>query len=1003
MMNPERWQQITDSMDKALGLQGGERAAFLARLAHSDPELHAEVVSLLSSHAQAGAEFLNTPVAPPALELSETLVRDPMRPSARDPMIGRRLGPYQIVELIGVGGMGEVYRAVRADDEYRKQVALKLVRAGLDSAAVVNRFKNERQILASLDHPNIARLLDGGTTGEGIPYFVMELIEGQTIDCYCDDHNLATTERLKLFLQICSAVQLAHQRLIVHRDLKPSNILVTSEGLPRLLDFGIAKLVDPSTDPGTDAQISEPTLTQFRAFTPGYASPEQIKGEPITTASDVYSLGVVLYELLTGKHPYRVAGDTPEKVARAVCETNPRKPSSVVGQAGSFSSGRDQQAAVPSSAQAARDAERLSKRLKGDLDNIVLMALRKEPQRRYSSVEKFAEDIRRHLEHLPVTARNDTAWYRATKFVARHKVGVAATAGVAVIVLAALGVTLREARIAREQRARAEQRFNDVRTLANSLMFEFHDSIKDLAGATPARELLVRRSQEYLDRLAREAKDDPALQQELATSYLKLGAVQGDPGQANLGDRAGALASFGKALAILETLSAARPDDRKLQRDTAFCYQQLARISPAQEGERLYRRSVAMLEELSAKDPTDTQSRRNLATGYTDLSYIHGNPYGLFQSFLDTAGSLEYAKKALDLREQLFRATPTDATAVYDVFEGYHQVADMLWVSGHLSEALRYEGQAQALMKDFVTRNPTNGEARRLLTTGCGRVQKVLEENGQLAESWKLIRSCSQDIFALGAADPKNMMVRRQEVSGYNAIGELLLKMSHVSGSIVNHTKALDLSLSVIAADPSNTDSRYRLANSYGGLGNALGAKGNLRAALENSHRAVDIRKALLETDPANVRVRGSLAKDYLYLGMLQAKNGDAQGSLESCRSGLSILEPMAKADPANWLTERILADLYRAAGIAESELARNATRGQSDQHRRSACSFFEKNENLWEDMRKRNVLINADLPRAKDAARKSKSCVPSRPEAVGKIPQESPASTAMVPQQPRA
>jgi len=235
-MNPERWEQVTEVLDKALRLPVEQRSVYLAQIAASDPELHREVSSLLASHEQAGSEFLNTLAEYPGSVPSEL---------NRDSRVGRRLGPYQIVELVGAGGMAEVYRAVRADDQYRKQVALKLVRPGQDSSFVIHRFKNERQILASLDHPNIARLLDGGTTEEGVPFFVMELIEGKTIDRYCNDRKLATAERLKLFLHVCSAVQLAHQRLIVHRDLKPGNILVTADGVPRLLDFGIAKLLDP--------------------------------------------------------------------------------------------------------------------------------------------------------------------------------------------------------------------------------------------------------------------------------------------------------------------------------------------------------------------------------------------------------------------------------------------------------------------------------------------------------------------------------------------------------------------------------------------------------------------------------------------------------------------------------------------------------------------------------------------------------------------------------------
>src|SRR5262249_40494170 len=318
---------------------------------------------------------------------------------------------------------------------------------------VLERFKNERQILASLEHPNICRLLDGGTTSEGLPYFVMELIEGEPIDKYCAEHKCSVQDRLAPFLEVCSAVQFAHQRLIVHRDIKPANILVTKEGQPKLLDFGIAKILDPSA---TDS--AGPAVTLFQVLTPSYASPEQIKGEPITTASDVYSLGVVLYELLTGQSPYRITTSASHEISRAVCEDEPRKPSTMV---------REKEHGLMS-----REGlgEKVTKRLRGDLDNIVLMALRKQPGRRYSSVEQFAGDIRRHLQNLPVIARQDSCRYRTSKFVLRHKTGVLAASAAMIALLAGVGVILHEARIARqqaqlaqEQRMRAERRFNDVR------------------------------------------------------------------------------------------------------------------------------------------------------------------------------------------------------------------------------------------------------------------------------------------------------------------------------------------------------------------------------------------------------------------------------------------------------------------------------------------------------------------------------------------------------------
>lgn len=311
-MTPERWQHIRSVFDQTVALRAEERSLQLDKICVNDPELRQEVESLLSSHDHAGPGFLNTP----ALDLAPRPV--PIQPPTR---VGRRIGAYDILEEIGHGGMGEVYRARRADGQYEKEVAVKLVRGGYDTATVIERFRHERQILASLDHPNIARLLDGGTTEEGVPYLVMELINGTPIDRYSDEKQLDVTERLRLFVQVCSAVQYAHQRLVIHRDIKPGNILVTNEGSPKLLDFGIAKILDPSVN--TETTLAAP-------MTPQYASPEQIRGEPITTATDVYSLGVVLYQLLTGRSPYPANTRTPHDFARAICELEPERPSAAI-------------------------------------------------------------------------------------------------------------------------------------------------------------------------------------------------------------------------------------------------------------------------------------------------------------------------------------------------------------------------------------------------------------------------------------------------------------------------------------------------------------------------------------------------------------------------------------------------------------------------------------------------------------------------------------------------
>jgi len=484
-----RWEQVKQIFHTALEEPAQKRRQYLQEACAGDQALLAEVERLLANDRLAG-DFMEELAAGDA---ANALIREHSRASE-----GKQIGPYRLLREIGQGGMGTVYLAERADAQYQKQVAIKLVRPGLDSQSVVDRFRHERQILAGLDHPNIAKLLDGGVSEDGLPYFVMDFIEGLPVDEYCDQRQLPLVRRLELFRVVCSAVHYAHQNLVVHRDLKPSNILVTADGTPKLLDFGIAKIVNPA--PSSDPDEA----TTLRFLTPEYASPEQARSQPITTASDVYSLGVLLYKLLTGQSPYRLESRSAPDLARAICEEEPERPSLVERETEREREGekeKQRKSRFPSFSPSLRLSVSRSQ-LRGDLDNIALMALRKEPQRRYSSVEQFSEDIRRHLEGLPVIARKDTVVYRTTKFIQRHKAGVGAMALMLLILLAGVLATQRQARI-------AERRFNDVRKLSNSLLFELHDAIQNLPGATPARELLVKRALEYLDRLAAEAADDP--------------------------------------------------------------------------------------------------------------------------------------------------------------------------------------------------------------------------------------------------------------------------------------------------------------------------------------------------------------------------------------------------------------------------------------------------------------------------------------------------------------
>ena len=513
----DQWQRIERLFLEASELPPADRAAFVDRETAGEPEVRDAVLGMLRRSSDGHSRFLHA-VEQTAAEAAAAVDAGPTH-----------INRYTVVRELGRGGMGTVYLAERSDGEFQQRVAIKVVKRGLDTAQVVERFRHERRILASLDHPNIARLFDGGATDSGAPYLVMEYIEGRPLIEHCHEQDLSIRDRLLLFAQICAAVQHAHQKLIVHRDIKPANILVTSAGVPKLLDFGIAKLVSP--DDGTGTAADALTRVGIRMLTPDYASPEQIRGEPVSVATDVFSLGAVLYELLTGQRAHRFETYTDAEFYRVICDTE-----------------------VAPLRAAVEDA-RLRRQLAGDLDNIVAQALRKDPARRYVSVEQFSSDVQRYLEGRPVAARPETLFYRTRKFVSRNRIPVAAAILVAVSLAAGIVGTTVQARRADAQAARAERRFQEVRKLANTFVFDIYDGLTELPGTAQVRGRVVATALEYLDSLAREAEGDVTLQAELAGAYKRIGDVQGNPSLSGFGQVDASLVSYDKALAILHRLA----------------------------------------------------------------------------------------------------------------------------------------------------------------------------------------------------------------------------------------------------------------------------------------------------------------------------------------------------------------------------------------------------------------------------------------------------------------
>lgn len=827
-MNTERWEWVKRLLDEAILVSPAERAAYLELACGTDRDLLHEVQSLLAAHEQAGTDFLQEPAA------DLTSVLPPLASRA-----GRRIGVYQIVEEIGHGGMGEVYRAVRADGQYTKQVAVKLVRGGYDSASVLERFRNERQILASLDHPNIARLLDGGTTQEGVPYLVMELIEGQPIDEYCDQHKLSVTDRLRLFRQVCVAVHYAHQRLVIHRDIKPSNILVTKEGDPKLLDFGIAKIVSP---------IGDAQTTMTRAMTPEYASPEQIRGEPITTATDVYSLGVVLYQLLTGRSPYPGETRSPHELARAVCETAPGRPSTVVLKSEAAVGGKQVDPEQISTVREGSPAK-LHRRLNGDLDDIVLMSLRKESARRYGSVEQFAEDIRRHLEGLPVTATKGSWLYQTEKFIQRHRVAMAAAAIVILAVAGGIGATIREARIARANERRAENRFNDVRHLANSLIFEVDDAIANLPGSTSARKLMADDALKYLDTLAAEAKGDLTLQAEVARAYFKLGDIQGNPYRANLGETGAAIDSYRKALAIRESLVAANPQNRANRFALASSYE--------------WRGAVT------------------LATG--------GN--------LDDA--MRDEEKALAILEPMLQADPGDVEVLTKLEGVYEAIGDVQGGTGSSANmgdpdaALKNHQKGRAIAEQLLRNNPGDELTRRHLADFDLKIGDDSVRQGDRRFALETYRKAT-DILAALSASSVNTGYARDLYLSYQRTGNAQVMDGDYQGGIKSYRTAVVLAQRMTKDDPRNRLATYDMANNDALLGNALAAGGDSKQGLVFLQRSITTIEAAAARDSKLTVARRFLALAYLFRGQISLKASQTDAALRDFKKTAAVYEASA-------------------------------------------------------------------------------------------------------------
>ncbi len=881
-----------------MDLDAAGRDAYVAQACGDDSELRAEVESLLAFDNGAGGETLAGVVRGAATDFEAECLSVPP---------GARLGAYRILREIGRGGMGTVYLAERDDDQFRKRVAIKLVTRGMDTQALLGRFRRERDILARLDHPYIARLLDGGTNAEGRPYLVMEYVEGTPINAYCVEHGLGTRDRIVLFLKVCSAVQSAHRNLVVHRDLKPGNILIDADFSPKLLDFGIAKLLGPDDAPEITMDIGAVTM-----LTPDYASPEQVRRGQITTATDIYSLGAILYELLCGKKAHRFGERGLRDIERVISEVDP-----------------------PRMSEMAPDLRRV---LGGDLDAIVAMAMRKEPDRRYHSVEQLAADLQNYLDGCPVAARQSTFRYRAAKYLRRNRTAVAAAVLVAAGLMGGAAVaTLQAVRADRErqhaldsrmraeasrrdaelqaiearrqrqiaeterreaeaqrvvaeaQRQLADRRFDQVHQLAGKFLVDFHDAIAKLPGSTPARKMAVQTGLQYYDMLVRDAAGNRGLLEEIARGYDRLGDVQGNPYFGNLGDPGGALTSYRKALSIRDRIDDPSPAfaaDR-IRGETKIA-QVLAAQGDLPGAEKSVRQALAIGEKTSAASSRDV--REALAKAYSTLGDlkikkgVHGE-------------AVEPYMKLLSLALQ--------GTSDSDISLAHTKLGDVLGRLDRQKEALDHLRLALAIDGRMSAAEPNNMSYTRKLFMDYSMLARVVRSRsgGQLVTP-AVAKEYFEAAAGLGdkmvASDPDNRLALTDSAIATSSLGEWLVQENEIPAAVAAQRKALALIERMARLSTQTTGNEDFLIHMHTRLAAALTAAGQFDEASANLRKADEYLAAAEKQNPGlsrNLTRKGEILHGQARVHMAQK---DWELAVPKLNQMLSILQAQSERDPKN-------------------------------------------------------------------------------------------------------
>lgn len=873
----DNWEHVQQLFAAAADLAPAEQSRFLER-ACADPEIRQEVEELLLADTEAAEALSRTVQTEAAL-----LIDSPVLP-------GDRLGAYRVVTQIGSGCMGAVYLATRDDDEFQKRVAIKIVKLGMDTAEVLARFRHERQILANLDHHYVARLLDGGTTASGRPYFVMDYVEGRPIDAFCRERSLDTESRCRLFVRALEAVAYAHRNLVVHRDLKPANIFVTGDGSPKLLDFGIAKLLTADSGSGLTA------TAMARPFTPEYASPEQILGTPVTTAADIYAMGVVLYELLTDQRAYPAGARTRIELEREICD-------------GSIVPPREHKPAV------ARE-----------LENIVLMAVRKEPERRYASADQFAADIERYLDGWPVIAQPDSWTYRARKFVRRQAYPLLGAALIVLSLAAGLIASISQARRAENEAQRARARMTQMLDLSNLSLSEAY--AERVSGATEARDRFMHTSNDLLDKLSLEAHDNPPLQISLATAYLRLAQLQGDLQSPNRGGISDAIRNCRAACTLLEPLSR---DPKAILLWLAL--RELAGKLMLDVGDPNARKHL--LESLQVASALVRDHPGEKAALQAEAKIRHWLS-GSFETAADYPHAIEVTRLTLATLTELERRFPDDAELVYDLSITETRYGWELINLGDPAAAAPHYEAALTLRERIVEQHPGNMLYRRSLKLAYEHVAGLLGSPlmanlGRPEEARKYFQKARA--LEQAAFDDPQRHLAQSDYAHFLLMASIIdAPAGELDASLAGLREAAALYESFAAAEPGLVSYHWQLAVAHTYMGHRLFAKRDYAGA------AAEYRRGLAEAEQVLARLpRDRTASEHAFeaergIARSLAFSGDRSGAMKSVARLPARARDAALRDNSKQATYRAelqvtLAEVHRKLGqeVAGCAAARNA------------------------------------------------------------------------------